>query len=253
MGDELRTIGSEATVKWHTGLGTFSALGAIFCCDDPAGVLIADRGWALDDRPTGLFEEPHVPDATLALYDRDFPDRTPIFKELDDRVGWYAGGAWDNAGIGRLQALYYDNDGNPNAHDDDYFAWHTRFWSAGARTDIAGVTFLAQGLTGSTTVSSDPIATTHFWSGYGLVSYDFDDWRISGRAELFGTSGALPETGHALTAALSWMPRDFLRATAEFLSVVSNRPERATFGGAPRQTSNQAQASLLRLSSNLAL
>src|SRR5471030_1626546 len=65
VGDELRTIGTEATSKWQTGYGTLSVLGALFCCNDPAVVLIADRGWSMNDRPTGLFEEPRVPDATL--------------------------------------------------------------------------------------------------------------------------------------------------------------------------------------------
>ena len=93
--------------NWETDYGTLSVLGALFCCNDPAGVLIADRGWPLDDRPTGLLEEPRVPDATLALYGRDYPDRTEMFKEYDNRAGWYAGGAWETAGLGRVQALYY--------------------------------------------------------------------------------------------------------------------------------------------------
>src|SRR5476649_1734598 len=52
IGEELRTIGSEGTLIRHTDWGTFSAVGALMCCNEVAGVLIADRGWALDDRPT---------------------------------------------------------------------------------------------------------------------------------------------------------------------------------------------------------
>src|SRR5262249_3576789 len=53
IGEELRTIGSEAIVKWRTDFGTFSAIGALYCCNDPTGILLADRGWAMDDRPSG--------------------------------------------------------------------------------------------------------------------------------------------------------------------------------------------------------
>ena len=56
IGDELRTIGSEGNVRWKTDLGTVSLLGAVLCCNDEAGILMADRGWTMDDRPTGLFE-----------------------------------------------------------------------------------------------------------------------------------------------------------------------------------------------------
>ena len=68
IGEELRTIGSEGTLTRHTDWGTFSAVGALMCCNEVAGVLMADRGWALDDRPTGLFERVRIPDATVKLF-----------------------------------------------------------------------------------------------------------------------------------------------------------------------------------------
>src|SRR5206468_4696320 len=54
IGDELRTIGSEGTLRWKSDFGVLSLTGALTCCNDEAGVLIADRGWAMDDRPFGL-------------------------------------------------------------------------------------------------------------------------------------------------------------------------------------------------------
>ena len=44
IGDELRTIGSEGTLRWKNSLGTLSLIGALTCCNEEAGVLIADRG-----------------------------------------------------------------------------------------------------------------------------------------------------------------------------------------------------------------
>ena len=69
IGEELRTMGSEGIVRFDTDrCGTLSLIGALDCCNDPAGVLIADRGWAMDDRPSGLFERVRLPDATVKLF-----------------------------------------------------------------------------------------------------------------------------------------------------------------------------------------
>jgi len=51
IGDELRTIGSEGTVRWNTGgWGTVSLIGALYCCNEEIGTLMADRGWTMGDR-----------------------------------------------------------------------------------------------------------------------------------------------------------------------------------------------------------
>src|ERR1700761_8907155 len=55
IGDELRTIGSEATLRWKSSIGTISLIGAALCCNDQDGTLMASHGWTMDDRPTGLF------------------------------------------------------------------------------------------------------------------------------------------------------------------------------------------------------
>src|ERR1700712_5223207 len=56
IGDELRTIGSEGTLRWKSDLGTISLIGAALCCNDENGTLMASHGWTMDDRPTGLLE-----------------------------------------------------------------------------------------------------------------------------------------------------------------------------------------------------
>src|ERR1700735_3492160 len=86
IGEELRTIGSEATLRWHTGsIGTLSLIGALYCCNDQAGTLIADRGWAMDDNPTGLFERVRIPDETRRLFHVPVPGNTGMFDEIDGR------------------------------------------------------------------------------------------------------------------------------------------------------------------------
>jgi hypothetical protein len=251
VGDELRTIGVEARVERQTSIGTFALTVSLFCCNDPAGVLIADRGFTLDDRPTGLFENVREPDATLELFQAAHPDRTPLFLEIDDNVGWYAGATWSMAGIGKAAVYRYDNEANPAAHIDDYFAWRTHFWSFGWESHFGPMSFLAQGLTGDTAIRPFPgfTATTTFRSAYLLAAYDLDDWRVAARAEAFQTRakaapGLLDEDGDAFTFSASWTPKDWLRLTSEVIRVTSRRGERAIVGLSPTHSDTQFQLSV---------
>ena len=251
FGDELRTLGAEATLEWRRDDGTLSLTGSAFGVNDPAGVLMADRGWALDDRPTGLFDRLREPDATLVLFGDTPPDRTPLFKEFDGHVGWYAGAAWDDARQWKVELFRYDNEGDPSAHQADYFAWRTKFWEGGFTGRLDEFMLIAQALTGSTEISPSPSfsSTTDYESAFALLGWERDEWRIAGRADLFDTrahntfggSPATSENGYALTAAVSWLPNDWLKLTGELLSVTSKRSERAIVGLDPQQTETQLQ------------
>ena len=246
IGEELRTIGSEATVRYDTGaLGTVSGIVAVTCCNDPAGVLIAERGWAMDDRPAGIFSDQRLPDATLRLFRQTPPGRTPMFTEIDGRPGWYAGLTWQMPGAGKLSVLHYDNEGDPNHTSGSNTAWDTRFWSYGARTNWDELTLIAQGLQGQTVVGTrNGLSYTFFQSAFLLASYDLaglgaEDWRASLRGDVFATRhpaatpSVLNEDGHALTVALSWQHFDWLRLTGEMIAMQSRREEylRGGFAG----------------------
>jgi hypothetical protein len=112
---------------------------------------------------------------------------------------------------------------------------------------------LSQALTGDTEI--DPFAgftsTTDFDSAYLLLGWERDDWRVAVRGDwlrtktrtTFGASPALSENGDALTLAVSWLPRDWVRLTGEILWVESKRDERALSGIDPTQNSAQLQLS----------
>jgi len=245
IGDELRTIGGESTLAYQTGFGSISATFAVFCCNDPAGVLIADRGWSLDDRPTGLFDKIRIPDATALLFGGVPPQRTPMFWEIDNRVGWYAGLGVSFRGIGKLSLYRYDNEADPFKDYDEVYAWRTRFWSAGWETHAGAFSILAQAMRGDTVIFT---YKTNFSSAYALVAYDVDpDWRIAARAETFRTDAGydspLSEHGGALTAALNWMPREWLRLTGEAIWQTSVHEERFEEGIGARQSGTQLQLS----------
>jgi hypothetical protein len=250
VGEELRTVGAEGTVELRreSGKGTFYA--AVYGWNDPTGILVADRGWALHDRPTGLIDRPMLPD--VIAYGRGLPTpmRTYEVLEIDDRAGWYAGAAWDQDGIGHVDVMYYNNLADPHAIYKQV-AWRTDFWNVGLKTDIFGVTLLAQGMRGETFIQPSPFyySDTYFESAYVLVGYNIsDDWRIAGRFDIFstaenhtGTSVRMSEHGNAQTIAVNYFPYDWLRLTAEAIRVESNRPQRTLDGDPAHAIENQIQ------------
>ncbi len=250
IGDELRTIGSEAELQWKTGYGSFSAIGAVTCCNDQAGILMAGHGWTMDDRPTGLFERVRLPVATQALFRAPLYANTGLFGEIDGRPGWYAGAGWQMAGIGKITVLRYDNQGDPADRTARDTAWDTRFWSAAARTRLGGVTLIAQALRGDTVVAGPGfVSHTKFQSAFALASYDWDDFRVSLREDLFATRRAhaanaiWSEDGDAFTAAVSYAPRDWLRLTGELVAMTSRRGEYVPAGLGLHRTDTQFQFS----------
>lgn len=252
VGDELRTIGGEGMLEWRRDSGTVSLNVAAFGWNDPAGVMIADRGWTLDDRPTGLFDHLRLPDATASLFGETLPAHTPIFEEIDRRVGWYAGVSWDEAGFGHFETLYYDNSGNSSVDRNDVYTWHTDFWSAGYRTQFGAFTLMAQGLVGETVITPFPhfSSVTDYDAAYVLLGWEHDNWRFAARAEVFGTQERNPgpdlpfsENGRAFTAAATWLPYDWLRLTGEAIYIDSKRDERALIGHGPTLAGTQLQFS----------
>jgi hypothetical protein len=257
IGEELRTIGGEGNMRWRTpDLGTITFTGALFGGNDPAGVLIADRGWAMDDRPTGLFEHVREPDTTMKIFHAPYPARTGLFDEIDHRAGWYLGLSWQMAGIGKVSALRYDNQGDPNADMDELYAWDTKFWAFGARTQFDDLVLISQYLAGFTSIQPDgmPEIVTKFQSAFLLASYDlnslgFTDWRASLRGDYFqtrhiaATPNAMSEDGDALTVALSWQGLDWLKITGEALLMHSRKGE-YKLEGVPSGALGQAEYQL---------
>ena len=248
IGDELRTIGSEGTLRWKSDLGTISLIGALTCCNDEAGVLMADRGWSMDDRPMGLFERVRLPTATLAIFHAPPYGRTGMFDEIDGQVGWYLGAVWQMPGIVKLSVTRYDNQGEPEAATARDQAWRTKFWSFGARTNFGPLSLIAQQLSGYTEIENRGIENaTKFQSGFLLASYDLDDWRVSLREDLFQTRrvGAVnniwSEDGDATTGAISWTGQNGLRITAELIRMNSRRGEYVPAGLGLHRTDRQFQ------------
>src|ERR1700730_4286144 len=136
LGEEFRTIGTELEARWlgaSSGyLGDVSLVAAAYAWNDPARELIADRGFALTDRPSTLFGGLGRPPITF-------------YHEIDLKTGFYAGLSWRPHDRLEMRALRYDNRADPEASTvAGGTAWRTRFSSFGAPlTPTAHRTFIA--------------------------------------------------------------------------------------------------------------
>ncbi|HEY6985655.1 MAG TPA: hypothetical protein VH375_06215 [Rhodanobacteraceae bacterium] len=255
IGEELRTLGAEARLEWRGEGQSIEGIVALVRDNDPAGELIAARGWSLSDLTSGLGSRVREPDAYAIANGFVVPLRFNPFIENDDRLGWYAGSTWSAPGRGSVTVLRYDNEADPTTYSggaSPVFSWHTKFWSLGAEADVGDIVLLGQALTGWTEVIPSPFfyTTTDFRSAYLLAGWNRGAVRPTLRVDVFSTEqlptsidNRVREHGNALTFALNWRPRDWLRITGEALRVYSSRNQRLDEGISPDQTDNQVQLS----------
>jgi hypothetical protein len=246
VGEELRAIGAEGRVEWRGEADRLEAEVAMFGWNDVAGVALADRGWVMTDRVTGLFDRLRLPNA-VAARGHTAAWREPYY-EIDNSPGWYAGLSWKHEDWGRLDLLYYDNEADPHAFQHE-FAWRTKFISAGLSTKIGEVTLLSQVMSGDTTIRpAGESYTTDFQAAYLLLGYRLGDWRVAARGDVFATESQdkdpgtrMSEHGTAETLAVSWQPLQYLRLTLEGLRVASFRTQRLSYRIVPGQADHQIQ------------
>jgi hypothetical protein len=116
------------------------------------------------------------------------------------------------------------------------------------------VTLLAQGMRGSTFFQPSETFWSETWfeSAFLLAGWNIgESWRLAGRAEIFstmerrpGTGIPMTEHGHAFTAAINYLPNDWLRVTGEYIRVESTRRQRTRAGDDAYAAEDQFQLSL---------
>jgi hypothetical protein len=249
LGEEFRTLGTEFEARWlgaSSGyLGDVSLVAAAYAWNDPAGALIADRGFALTDRPSTLFGGLGRPPLTF-------------YHEIDRKPGIYAGLSWRHHDRLEMRALRYDNRANAAASTvAGRRAWRTRFSSFGARlTPTAHWTFIAQYLDGDTVVSAGEADEAEFrmtyHAAFALASLEWGRERLTARVDRFGTHqssgfyyGPPPDdSGHAWTAAWTHDLGPQWQVVAEWIRVTSRFPPRASYGELPANVETQTQVAV---------
>ncbi len=249
IGEEFRVVGTEVEARWLGAsqgyAGDVALVGGVYGWNDPAGAVIADRGWALTDRPSLLFSGLGRP-------------RQDLYYEIDHRPGYYAGLSWRHGETLEVRALHYDNRADPGAFNKDQdFAWETRFTSIGVRYEpTEHLTLLAQHMEGKTYVGPDAAGPLQFEmrlaSWFGLASYERGSHRLSVRYDHFMTRQdrgffdeyAYDDAGHALTVAWAERLGERWQLVAEYLHVRSLFEPREDRGVEPRSSDNQLQLAL---------
>ncbi len=245
LGEEFRTIGAELEARWlgaSSGyLGDVALVAAAYGWNDPAGELLAQRGFALTDRPSTLFGDLGKPPISF-------------YHEIDRKPGYYGGLTWRHHDLLEVRALRYDNRGDPgstNASGD--YAWRTRFSSLGARLEpSAHWTFIAQYLEGNTAVGADSSGEDQFYMNfhayYALASFEWARERLTVRYDDFHTdqlSGFYGppsnDTGHSWTFAAWHEFGDHWQLIAEWIRATSSFPPRLELGESAQQVESQFQ------------
>lgn len=258
VGEELKTLGGELTVTREFDDFDISLTGSAFIANDPAGTLLAWRGWALHDREAGIFDQlPLAPIRSIepgGSVERQAPWVEP-FHQIDTRVGGYVGLTIDHYALGKLSLLYYDNQSFDRAFDGFQYAWDTYFSSAGYETTLPGdIELLSQFMIGNTSMGTRPLlgskVDNDYWSTYLLLSKRFGKHRLSIRYDHFEVEDddltpddLNQENGNAYTAAYVLRAFEKQRFSFEILHVNSKRPEREFIGQPVTAKETTVQAS----------
>lgn len=250
LGEEFRTVGAELEARWlgaSSGyLGDVALVAAAYGWNDGAGSILADRGFALTDRPSTLLGGLGRPP-------------TDVYHEIDRRPGYYAGLTWRHHDRLEIRALRYDNLADPSATTvAGGEAWHTRFSSLGARLEpSAHWTFIVQYLDGDTAVgpnaASDDEFRMTYHAAFCLASLEFGRERLTARFDEFRTHQLTgdygppsDDKGNAWT--LGWthdLGHDWDLA-AEWIHVNSRFPPRTSYAEPPAFLQTQTQIAVRR-------
>ena len=251
VGEDIRAAGAELSSRYRYDRGQLSFGGAVFLGGDSSGTILNDRGWAMHDRATGLFDRLPKPANSSTFQPRG--DIAP-FKELDDSPGVYlfARGEDDAVG-GEFLITAFDNLADESASRRKRGAWRTRFVSGGVGYFLPfGVELISQVLIGETErrapsgVRLDDSFAAAYLMFSGFVDAD-EEHRWSLRYDRFQVNdrigaGVRRESGDAWTLAYSFRPDEHHRLSVEILSVDSNRPARQTTGVSADQRDTTLQA-----------
>ena len=263
VGEELRSVGFEFSFSRRLqslgGAHTFSVNAAVFEGNDPAGGLIAWKGWSIHDRQSRFRDEVPLPPIPRIQpgqwWDEQDPFITPLL-EIDEEPGYYINAEWRYSNRFLLRAMHYDNLADPQGLEDNQFAWWTYFDHVALQTTLPGdIGLLAQWMDGFTAwgrfrngVYSVDVT---FESNYVLLTRAFDRHRVTARYDHFEMAEAdstpldeNSEHGHAWTLSYQYNPSKNVSLVAEWLQIFTDRPAFAYFDLEQRKTETQLQLAM---------
>ena len=264
VAEELRTFGAELGVTRRPrslgGAHQFGLHVAAFYGSDPAGTILAWRGWALHDRQTRFADDLPLPPLPQlrpgGFFERNDPFIEP-FLELDNKAGFYVGGEWRYTDRVLVRAMHYDNRADPEVLEDGQYGWTTIFDHVGAQFELpADFGLIAQWMSGSTVmggvINGAHVVDVEYESTFLLLTRTFERHRLTLRYDRFDVTqndqtveDNNPENGSAWTIGYRYRHSDRIGIAAEWLAVRSHRCARGYAGIDPDVREEQIQLSLL--------
>jgi hypothetical protein len=263
IGEELRTVGAELSVSRRPeifgGAHTFSLEGSVFWGNDPAGSLLAWKGWSLHDRQSRFGDKlplPPLPQiAPGMMFEAQDPYVAP-FREVDGRPGYYLSGSWRFSNRMLVRAMHYDNRADPTAIERGQYGWTTRFDHVGLQVTLpADVGLIFQWMRGSTNmgprVNRAHVVDVEYDSNFVLLTKLVGKHRLSARYDHFEVTqndhtfeDNNPENGHAWTISYQMAYTEYATLAVEWLRVQTHHCGWVYYGIAPDATERQLQVSL---------
>jgi len=263
VGEELRSVGAEFSVSRRLqALGnehTISLYAAVFGGNDPAGGLMAWKGWSIHDRQSRFNDEIPLPPIPRIQPGEWWEDQDPFITpllEIDEEPGYYVNVEWRYGKQFLVRAMHYDNRADPEGIEDNQFAWWTYFDHVAVQVMLPGdVGLLAQWMDGYTAwgrlTNGIRSVDNEFSSAYVLLTRAVDRHRFTARYDRFEVTEAdstpldeNAENGHAWTLAYRFEATDRLSLAAEWLRIHTTRPAWAYFGLEQSKTERQFQLAL---------
>lgn len=263
IGEEIRIFGAEFSVSRRLesfgGAHTISFHAAGFKHNDPAGGLIAWKGWSVHNRQSRFDDVLPLPPLPQIQPDGFFWRQDPFFipfQENDGEFGWYASGEWQYGNRFLLRAMRYDNRANPRDIHRRQYGWYTEFDHIGMQATLPGdIGLISQWMKGETVmgpvIGGAHVVDNAFYSNFVLLTRAFGQHRLSARYDHFEITekDRVPldenaERGHSWTFAWIYEASDIANIAVEWLEIHTTRPAWAYNDLETSRTERQVQLSL---------
>ncbi len=263
VAEELRSTGAELTLSRRPsslgGAHTFSVNLAAFVGNDPAGSLLAWKGWSVHDRQSRFSDDLPLPPLPQIQPGMMFEAQDPYvepFRELDNKISYYVNLEWRFGNKILVRAMHYDNRADPEVLEGGQYGWTTRFQHIGVQTTLPyDIGFIAQWMTGSTVMgpvmNGAHVVDVEYDSFFTLITRSFDQHRVTARYDHFDVTqndrtpeDNNPENGHAWTLSYQYSLSDKIRIAAEWLSIKTHHCGWTYYDISPTATETQIQVTL---------
>ncbi|MEM0909564.1 MAG: hypothetical protein AAGJ37_01235 [Pseudomonadota bacterium] len=188
VGEEIKIPGVEVALfsngRRFRSPWSWEVNAALFKGNDPAGTLLAWRGWSYHDRQSLHHDRINFAPIPTIVNDVVTPTWIDPFDEIDGRWGGYIGLHLNHQHKTVMKYYYYDNNADPSAITDiRLYAWATKFHSLAIKHKLSPtLDLLAQAMAGSTDMGPSAVYA-HFYSAYLMLSHQQDEHRFAIRIE----------------------------------------------------------------------